>query len=102
MNWIQITQNNAGRGKRRAELQRSARRQQLIIKVSSWQFYNQKEEVLNQKLLWVIDRYVFNNLAVDNAVKQQITSTQAGFSIEGGTRRLIAAYLGIYSRLLCV
>ena len=77
MNWIQITQNNAGRGKRRAELQRSARRQQLIIKVSSWQFYNQKEEVLNQKLLWVIDRYVFNNLAVDNAVKQQITSTQA-------------------------
>ena len=26
----------------------------------------------------------------------------AGFSIEGGTRRLIAAYFGIYSRLLCV
>ena len=25
-----------------------------------------------------------------------------GFSIEGGTRRLIAAYFGIYSRLLCV
>ena len=24
------------------------------------------------------------------------------FSIEGGTRRLIAAYFGIYSRLLCV
>ena len=27
---------------------------------------------------------------------------KAGFSIEGGTRRLIAAYFGIYSRLLCV
>ena len=27
---------------------------------------------------------------------------EAGFSIEGGTRRLIAAYFGIYSRLLCV
>ena len=26
----------------------------------------------------------------------------SGFSIEGGTRRLIAAYFGIYSRLLCV
>ena len=27
---------------------------------------------------------------------------KAGFSIAGGTRRLIAAYFGIYSRLLCV
>ena len=26
----------------------------------------------------------------------------AGFSIEGGTQRLIAAYFRIYSRLLCV
>ena len=26
----------------------------------------------------------------------------SGFSIEGGTRQLIAAYIGIYSRLLCV
>ena len=26
----------------------------------------------------------------------------AGFSTEGGTRRLVAAYFGIYSRLLCV
>ena len=26
----------------------------------------------------------------------------SGFSIEGGTWRLIAAYFGIYSRLLCV
>ena len=30
------------------------------------------------------------------------SSSNAGFSIEGGTRRLIAAYFGIYSRLLCV
>ena len=29
-------------------------------------------------------------------------SGEAGFSIEGGTQRLIAAYFGIYSRLLCV
>ena len=29
-------------------------------------------------------------------------TNQPGFSIEGGTRRLIAAYFGIYSRLLCV
>ena len=41
--------------------------QQFIIKVSSWRFYNQQEEVLNQKSLRVIDRFVFNNLAVDNA-----------------------------------
>ena len=27
---------------------------------------------------------------------------KTGFSIEGGTRRLIAAYFGIYSCLLCV
>ena len=31
-----------------------------------------------------------------------MTRMTAGFSIEGGTRRLIAAYFGIYSRLLCV
>ena len=30
------------------------------------------------------------------------TMEQSGFSIEGGIRRLIAAYFGIYSRLLCV
>ena len=54
------------RGKR-AELRRSARRQQLIINVSSWRFYNQQEKVLNQKSLRVIDRFVFNNLTVDNA-----------------------------------
>ena len=52
---------------RRAELQRFARKQQLIIKVSSWRFYNQEEEVLNQKSLRFIDRVVFNNLAVGNA-----------------------------------
>ena len=31
-----------------------------------------------------------------------IFANYTGFSIEGGTRRLIAAYFGIYSRLLCV
>ena len=31
-----------------------------------------------------------------------ILSLEAGFSIESGTRRLIAAYFGIYSCLLCV
>ena len=31
-----------------------------------------------------------------------VQSCTTGFSIEGGTRRLIAAYFGIYSRLLCV
>ena len=58
---------NAGSVERRAELRRSARRQQFIIKVSSWRFYNQQEEVFNQKSLRVIDRFVFNNLAVNNA-----------------------------------
>ena len=43
-----------------------ARRQQFIIKVSSWRFYNQQEEVLNQKSLRVIDWFFFNDLAVDN------------------------------------
>ena len=55
-----------------------ARRQQFIIKVSSWRFYNQQEEVLNQKSLGVIDRFVFNNLAGDNA-GNKITSTQAAW-----------------------
>ena len=78
MNWIQrITQKNAGGGERRAELQRSARRQQFIIKVSSWRFYNRQVEVLNQKSPKVIDRFVFNYLAIDNmGQEQQITSTQ--------------------------
>ena len=67
MNWIQRnTQKNSGGGERRANLQRSARRQQFIIKVSSWRFYNQQEEVLNQKSPKVIDHFVFNYLAVDN------------------------------------
>ena len=57
----------AGGGERRAELRRSARRQQFIIKVSFGRFYNQQEEVLNQKSPKVIDRFVFNYLAVDNA-----------------------------------
>ena len=68
MNWIQWSpQNNAGGRERRAELRRSARRQQFIIKVSSWWFYNRQEEVLDQKSPKVIDRFVFNYLAVDNA-----------------------------------
>ena len=67
-NWIQwSTQKNAGGGERRAELRRSARRQQFVIKVSSWRFYNRQEEVLDQKSPKVIDRFVFNYLAVDNA-----------------------------------
>ena len=33
---------------------------------------------------------------------QGLRNPESGFSIEGGTRRLIAAYFGIYSRLLCV
>ena len=37
------------------------------MKVNSWRFYNQQEEVLNQKSPKVIDRFVFNYLAVDNA-----------------------------------
>ena len=45
----------------------------FIIKVSSWRFYNRQEEVLDQespKVNWkVIDRFVFNYLAVDNAGK---------------------------------
>ena len=57
----------AGGGEKRAELRRSARKQQFIIKVSSWRFYNWQEEVLNQKSPKVIDRLVFNYLAVDNA-----------------------------------
>ena len=36
-------------------------------------------------------------------IEKKISCLSAtGFSIEGGTRRLIAAYFGIYSRLLCV
>ena len=66
--WIQrSTQKNAGGGERRAELRRSARKQQFIIKLSSWWFYNRQEDILNQKSPKVIDRFVFNYLAVDNA-----------------------------------
>ena len=65
------TLKNAGGKERRPELRRSARRQQFIITVSSWRFYNRQEEVLDQKspkVNWkVIDRFVFNYLAVDNA-----------------------------------
>ena len=70
--WISIriqrsTQKNDGGGERRAELRRYARRQQFIIKVSSWRFYNRREQVLNQKSPKVIDPFVFNYYAVDNA-----------------------------------
>ena len=45
-NWIQrIIQENAGSGERRAELRRSTRKLQSIIKVSSWRLYN----VFNQQ-----------------------------------------------------
>ena len=39
----------------------------FIIKVSFWRFYNRQEEVLDQKSLKVIDHFVFNYLAVENA-----------------------------------
>ena len=55
---------------------RVCKKEQFIIKVSSLWFYNQQEEVLNQKSLTVIDRFVFNNLAVDNA-GNKIASIQA-------------------------
>ena len=58
---------NDGGGERRAELRRYARRQQFIIKVSSGRFYNRQKEVLNQKSPKVIDPFVFNYYAVDNA-----------------------------------
>ena len=54
-------------GKEELTVRRSTRRQQLIIDVGSWRFYNQQDEVLNQKSLRVIDSFFFNNLAVDNA-----------------------------------
>ena len=78
-NWIQrSTQKNADGKERRAELRRSARRQLFIIKVSSWRFYNQQEKVLNQKSPKVIDRFVFNYLAVDKA-GQTADNTQAAW-----------------------
>ena len=62
------TLKNAGGKERRAELRRSARRQQFIITVSSWRFYNWQqwqEEVLDQKSPKVVDRVVLNYLTVD-------------------------------------
>ena len=38
----------------------------------------------------------------NSMISSDIWHKYPGFSIEGGTRRLIAAYFGIYSRLLCV
>ncbi|CAH3118882.1 unnamed protein product, partial [Porites lobata] len=72
-NWIQrSTQKNAGGGERRAELRRSARRQNvftlvLVLRQSSENRSNRQEQVLNQKSPKVIDRFVFYYLAVDNA-----------------------------------
>ena len=37
------------------------------MKVNSWRFYNQQEEVVNQKSPKVIDGFVFHYLPVDNA-----------------------------------
>ena len=53
-------------GKEESWTSKICKKAAIIIKVSSWQFYNQQEEVLDQKSLRVIDRFVFNNLAVDN------------------------------------
>ena len=51
--------------------------------------------------------FVWTNLHVSHfskCVKGLVvhSAQESGFSIEGGTWRLIAAYFGIYSRLLCV
>ena len=54
----------AGKGELNFEDLQEGRK--FIIKVSSWRFYNQQEEVLNQKSLRVIDWFFFNDLAVDN------------------------------------
>ena len=66
-------------GKEELTVRRSARRQQLIIEVGSRRFYNQQDEVLNQKSLRVIDSFVFNIVAVETRVKQRITSIQAAW-----------------------
>ena len=64
------TLKNAGGKERRAELRRSARRQQFIITVSSWRFYNWQEEVLDQKSPKVVDRVVSIILPLMTRVKQ--------------------------------
>ena len=67
----------------------------LIQKIGEFvsAFYN-----INDIMQCLIEQviHLWNNWIV--LLKEQ----SAGFSIEGGTRRLIAAYFGIYSRLLCV
>ena len=54
--------------------------------------------------LWHLVQRLDNNVPASS--EQKVVSMKktnlTGFSIEGGTRRLIAAYFGIYSRLLCV
>ena len=62
-------------------------------------------------LMRTITRHTIHVGALENYTKSSNNNNNfkfikhlfhAGFSIEGGTRRLIAAYFGIYSRLLCV
>ena len=53
---------------------------------------------LNRDALLVVLKYV----PVNSKILVAGERCNAGFSIEGGTWRLIAAYFGIYSRLLCV
>ena len=50
---------------------------------------------------WSLEGLVFEKREIPEYPDKNLLE-QAGFSIEGGTRRLIAAYFGIYSRLLCV
>ena len=57
-------------------------RQQFNIKVSFWRFYNRQEEVLDQKLPKVIDHFVFNYLAVENA-GQTLDNKHTGSMIFG-------------------
>ena len=50
------------------------------MKVSSGQFYSQQEEVLNPESPKVIDRFVFNYRAIDNA-GQTADNKQRGIMI---------------------
>ena len=57
---------------------------------------------LSNLLYWVIWwLHLVNNLTFVERIGDMLEPI-TGFSIEGGTRRLIAVYFGIYSRLLCV
>ena len=57
------------------------------------------------RIFLVIRRGIFQrNFAWSTSVcsKIGVSLIATGFSIESGTQRLITAYFGIYSRLLCV